>query len=1144
MRVQRWWTGCMLVLVLASGARHGAAQEPLRTVPMRVHSDSPLAPQPDRSQSPLDRLVSVTLRDVTLQSAITTIAKAADVEIVYGSSVVPLQHLVSLYAKNMSVRDALLAVLRGTGATVKVSSKGKITLVKDTSAGETDSQQGRAVRGKITDATTGRPIPGGRAAIKGDPGYVAVANDSGDYAIRNLSPGTYIVVVRALGYAVRTRSVTVAADADVAVDFTLSPSSTFLQEVVTTGATDRRRSEVGNSIAVINADSVVRTMPIRDVTDLLKGRVPGADVLASGGEVGSASRIRIRGVSSLENSNDPIVIVDGVRIDASTTKGIDGNPPAIQNFTNYPPALTRLNNLDPATIESVEVLRGPSAAALYGSDAANGVILIKTKKGTPGPARWSVSGSRGWSRLPEATYPESYYGWGTSLVNPSGPCALVVAPFGGSTVASGQCTQDSVTHFDPLNNPVTSPFSGGTESHANAQVSGGSQQLRYFVSGSYDNQIGILKMPAIYADSLELYRHTTSIPDWQERPNALQSVGVTNTMTSQINDKTVLTLSTAYTHNLHRSAPQGTQSFINGGVQGGAKPYMNGGWSQISPSTDFSTLNTDNADDLLGTLHGEAQPTSWWALRGTVGVDHANQTTQTLTRAGDFPAAPLPGVVTPNSGSKSRYDNATTMTTVDLGTNASASLPGDLVWRTSVGGQAVRDTRSSLFASGTTLLPGSDQINKASTRDGGEAVNATATVGAYVEESLGWLNRRFLTMALRQDYGSTFGTDTKNPLYPKWSASWVLSQEPMFKGVMDRLPLSNVRLRAAFGHAGIQPATQARYRTYSLQNVYLNGATSTSNVAVINTLGNESLVPERSVEFEGGIDVGFWDDRLLIEGTLYSKRTENMLVNIPIPPSFGLGNRDENIGAVRNSGQELTVTARPIDGRSVTWSTMIGASGNRNKLVSLNAQGVPISGVNYHLGYPLFGIWGKAVTGYGDRNGDGFIEPNEVQMTDSTVYLGQNIPKVSLTFNNTLSFLSGRLTLNAMVDYAGGMTQRDQTLISLAQLGYAQGNFDPNATTTEQLLSLYKAASSLGLQTVSWWRLESLALSLMLPTRLAQRVGAHSASLSLMGRNLGLWTNYNGQDPEVNTQLVGDTQTDDGSIPQTRDWLLRIDLGF
>src|SRR5947209_16676219 len=250
-------------------------------------------------------------------------------------------------------------------------------------AGPVSAQQG-SVAGQVTDKSNQQPVAGAVVLVAGT-SLQARTGREGRYSITNVPPGQYQVQVRFIGFATGTQAVTVAAGQPATLDFALTPAAVPLDVVVVsaTGAEQLKR-ELGNNVGTIDAAKITQDASPTNTADLLNSRIPGVEVMQSGGTTGSGSRIRIRGATSLSLRNEPIVVVDGIRIDNTPQAG------SLENFTGGQ-APSRLNDLNPDDIESVEVVKGPSAAALYGTDAANGVIQIRTKQGRPGPTKWSGS---------------------------------------------------------------------------------------------------------------------------------------------------------------------------------------------------------------------------------------------------------------------------------------------------------------------------------------------------------------------------------------------------------------------------------------------------------------------------------------------------------------------------------------------------------------------------------------------------------------------------------------------------------------------------------------------------------------------------------------------------------------------------------
>src|SRR5213078_947033 len=263
------------------------------------------------------------------------------------------------------------------------------------------AQQG-TVGGTVKDATSGNPIVAARVAAVGTSSF-AQTNATGHYVLPGLSPGPVTLRVSAIGYGAATQVVTVTAGEVTAQDFTLALQPYSLDEIVVTATGEQAKREVGNVINSIRADSLVATRPIANMNDLLGAKAPGVDVLA-GNLSGAGSRVRIRGTNSLSLNNEPLYIIDGIRMTAdnnSSSIGIGGTNPS------------RIDDINPEEIESIDVVKGPSAAALYGTAASTGVIIIKTKRGRPGPAQWTAYAEQGFI-TDQNTYPNAYRGWRTT----------------------------------------------------------------------------------------------------------------------------------------------------------------------------------------------------------------------------------------------------------------------------------------------------------------------------------------------------------------------------------------------------------------------------------------------------------------------------------------------------------------------------------------------------------------------------------------------------------------------------------------------------------------------------------------------------------------------------------------------------------
>jgi len=1090
--------------------------------------------------SPLQRLVTLDLRKVTLDEALAEIDRQATLGLSYSPRTVPVDRIVTIRVTNMPASQALDVALKGTNVRVTVGATGQIVLVRDVVV--EDSTTG-AVEGTVLETSTRALVTGATVQISGSKIAQSTKND-GSFHLLSVPAGAHVVRVTRLGYEPRELNVFVTGGKSAKLVVNLTPVSIHLNDVITTATGSQKRLELGNSIATINADSVVRNAPVKNLADLLAARAPGVEVLSTSGSLGAGSRIRVRGLGRVSGNSDPIVIVDGVRMDANYSDYAGGAGTDTKQFNQAAPssvrsaASSRLDDIDPNSIETIEVLKGPSAATLYGSDAANGVIVIKTKSGRAGPARWAFTADRGMMQM-KAKFAEQYQAWGESPVYGSGAaCSL-------QDLVSGACTRiDSVTHFSPLNDSYTTPFTDGRTTTMNAQVSGGTDQMLYFFSGSGTGATGVLTMPKADMALLKQQNNNSPIPDWQMHPNTFSKQSGQARMTSNFGGTGNISFTALATHQLQ--ANMGDNEVVGAALQGSGSKGVNDGWASGStsprPATLFAGQGTSAETRGTVSLNGNWTPSTWFNGRATVGGDYGDRTDNYLAQRGTIVYN------APNTlGQRGRVENNTTVYSADFG--GTVTIPAGDLWKfqTAAGASGQHTYNKLISGNGSNIPPGATTFNSAQTTTLFESFDQNVTASWFIQEMANFRDRLFLTGALQQTAGSSFGDNVEAPVYPKLSLSWLVSQEPFFPQFSA---LSSVRFRFAYGHAGQQPSTTGALRTFSAQSAFLNG--QVVPVATLNSLGNSLLKPERGTEFEGGADLSLFEDRLTIEGTFYRKVTKDALVAPQVPPSFGYPlvlPVQQNVGTVLNTGVEWTINGTPITTTPFTWDFTIGISGNKNRLTKLN-DGVFLSNNGqeaYVVGYPLSGVWTRPILGYRDANGDGIISPNEVAIGDSIQYIGSGVPTHEVSWTNTVGFWNNRFRVTAMLDYQGGLGQYDQGSASASQ--HSRAWMDPSASLESQALVQaywkFPNNSAWGYDaSVSFTRLRELTFSYDLPASWAQKIRASSATLLLMGENLRLWSSYTGADPEVNVNPIRNYYYDSGGMPLTRNWTLRLNLGL
>ncbi|MEO7361630.1 MAG: TonB-dependent receptor, partial [Gemmatimonadaceae bacterium] len=685
--------------------------------------------------------------------------------------------------------------------------------------------------------------------------FGGLTNSDGRVTLVGVPSGSREIRVLRIGYGEQKKIVTVDGSAGQTVEIQMSSVAITLTPVVSTATGQQARKELGNSISTIDAAKVAETSPVSNLSDMLNARAPGVTI-TSGSQAGSGSRVRIRGINSVSLSNEPIYVIDGVRMTSnpgSSAFGTGGN------------GASRVGDLNPEEIENIEVVKGPSAATLYGTDAANGVIVITTKKGRAGAARWSVYGEGG-IIADRNTYPENYSIWGKVNGATSSVSSCVL-----SQISSGACVRDSVTTYTPFRDPDATPLGTGSRSQFGLQVSGGNEVLRYFLSAEKEQETGVLKLPDFEVRRFDSTQ--TPIRDWTDRPNLSNRNSVRANLNAAINPKLDIGVTTnlimvnqRYSLESNATAGLGSQAFggpgykSNGFVSGTGTPLN--GYRAWTPGYTWQEKTSQLATRFIAGANISYRPFSWNVTRLNIGNDYTSRVDDNLLYKGEGP--PLNS--TYRLGFKGNGRAGIRNFSIDAASSADLQATSWMLTKTTVGVQYVEYSFNQNIATGNDLVPGSQTTGGGATKEATEATTSQRTAGLFIEEQLSIRDRLFLTAAARSDQNSAFGTDFQRVIYPKLSASWVISEE-------DFMPqpgwLDNLRLRFAYGASGVQPGPNdaLRYYASAASNVRSTDVTS----AIYAAIGNANLKPERTTEFETGFDLRMFRGHLNVEATYYNK---------------------------------------------------------------------------------------------------------------------------------------------------------------------------------------------------------------------------------------------------------------------------------
>jgi TonB-linked SusC/RagA family outer membrane protein len=982
------------------------------------------------------------------------------------------------------------------------------------------------VRGTVTDSKMGVGISDVQVVVVGTR-RGAVTDAAGRYTLAGVPGATTSLRAQKIGYGPIVKSVTVVAGQTVTADFALTTAVTSLDEVVVTGtpgATEKRT--LGNAVSSIHAADLTEKVPVPNVTELLQGRSAGVNVVSNSGSVGTSATIRIRGAGSLSANSQPIYYIDGIRLNSGAQTSFDNSGSSSQ-------ATSALDAIDPNDIESIEVIKGPAAATLYGADAASGVIQIITKKGKAGrqATQWTARGESGsidWALERPKRY---WYCTDPQIAN---------ATLYPNCAALGASPANRLLIDDPFN--VPGALRTGSVNNYGGSARGGGDRFSYFLSGAHDAENGVLYNNNFLRNSARANLQLSLLDNLNVAVN-------TNFARTSAQEPLSDNSSNSILRNAYRDRPSG--------------PYP---WQ-----AQFRGLGPDQSNQydnevrteryILGTTV-EYEPLSWFHNRLNAGVDINNQTSQLFYGIDTTGRAPFGSTV--SNGYISYLLPTTHQWTVDYAGTANATLPRDMTSAFSVGVQYARQQIDSYRATGQGLVANSlNLVGSAATTTADQTFLEQKSLGTYVQELLGWRNRLFVTGAVRVDNNSAFGSNFKFVTYPKASVSYVISDEPFF-----HLPhVDQLKLRAAWGEAGNAPQPFSAVRAFSAIQTAIGDVAV--NALQPQAYGNPDLRAETGREVELGFDLNALTGRFGAEFTFYNKQTKDALVAVPAPPSSGFvaagngstGTYLANLGQISNSGLELTLTANPLSLQRLNWESVLTMSTNHNKLVSFGTGFNDISFTTFGAiqrfsqGYPLGAYWAKDVVR--DASGVPVLTNGNVSL-DTLKYLGPSSPTREASFANTFT-LFRNFRLYGYLDYKGGFYLFDGIKYVNDRLDQNTAPVnDPNFDPVQRQV-LLSGATLPDIVRADFVKLREISLGYSLPQALASRLRASSATFTLSARNLKIWklNGYPGLDPEVsfsngtsgtpgvaaNPQTLFD-RTDYASIPMLRRLSASLNLTF
>ncbi len=945
--------------------------------------------------------------------------------------------------------------------------------------------QNGTVTGSVRDAVSQAPLAGAQISIAGTT-LGMLTNNVGRYLLVNVPAGEQTVRVDLIGYGSTELTVTVPAGGAATADFNIRQDAIALEGVVVTGtAGQARRREVGNSISQVVAEDIQYTA-VTDFGDVLQGRTTGIQVNDHSGQVGAASQIRLRGNNSLQQGNNPLIYVDGVRLENNPIGSDDEG-------AQTPSAFDMIN---PADIERMEVIKGPAATTLYGTEASSGVIQIFTKRGVAGAPAWTASVEQGLSVMP-------HQGPGVD-VNPSGLFLNTCRDPGILNHQTGEMGVD-----EPGCPESGSWFRNARHQVYNLSVRGGGQNATYFVSGQYGDRQGVVD------------------------PQGADNYNVRANITFQPAEGFNVQLNSSYARRNITWIPNGNNAsglYLN--VLRGDRGYTPGNDDSLVLENEILT----HLDQYVTSLSVGWAPNSMFSHRMNVGIDYTSSDFIDFKGWGFYEEATGDREIDQQFDRNLTFDYSGTFSYSPLN-----NVTSDFSW----GGQVYEEFNytmngfDELFAG-----PGEQVLGDGNNPRVFENRIIERSGGFFLQEVLGLNDKLFLTGGIRWDGFSTFGEGFGLAAYPKLQAAYTVSDEEFFPFDWTE----TFKLRAAWGQSGKAPGAFDAKRTYEATS-----ADEQVPAVIIANLGNSDLGPEVSTELEYGADASFLNGRLIVEFTAFDQTTRDALICVQEAPSGGTEECTwRNLGEVKNWGTETMINFVPVRTDNLEWDIGVNFTTNDSEITDLG----PLEdlGTSRQLGFPLWIRWDDTLTNPDaigelpdyEKGNIGNLFPTETvglntrltlwrSLTIDLVGEGQYgmVRPIGIAYQNVRRRVWPGDGCPAIQDMYYSL--RGSGSSRVAQMGLP-------ASDIARCIGPY---SDQGMWTdlADFFKIRSASITYRLPDGMVP--GARSAQIGVAGKNLMTWTNYRGLDPEANDNGFGDsTPNEYYNMAPPRIFILNLSVNF
>lgn len=1065
--------------------------------------------------------ITLNMQQTEIEKVLNKIEKKGEFRFLYNYDLTSLKKKVDVSFYNSDLKTVLQRLFAGTDLTYKLLENNLIVVMAGGGV-----KQAIRITGTVT-GPSGEPLTGVSVQVKGGTTGTSTGN-KGEYTLTADENAT--LVFSYIGYSDKE----VAVNGKNVINVQLAAAEKKLDEVVVIGYGSQRRKDLTGAVSTVTAADIANR-PIVDAGEALQGKAAGVTVVSNSGKPGAGLTIRVRGSSSISAGNDPLYVVDGI-------------------------PMTDISSFSANDIESISILKDAASASIYGTRAANGVVVITTKKGVAGKSRISVNAYAGISsttKMLSVLNGKQYQDYANELNFP------VVA------------VTDSMVNANNVNWPKE-VFQNGNQQSYEISAAGGTEKTQHYISVNYLNQKGIVK-PAAFDRLTGRINLTTKANNWL---TFITSTVLSHSHTYGVKDNfgvasggvVLSALETPFT--VPKYEPDGRIGYNH--LKGWANPYgaIYGGYTHFY------------SDRLLSNLGADVKLLKGLVFQSRFGLDYQDIQARSFTDP----------FLTSDIATTNPSDHSQTTTTI-LTWLSEQTLNYTATWGRShfsaLAGWTAQDAHTNSVTIGGSHLANEYRLLPWETsflldsihRLGTTAVDEWALISYLGRISYDFDGKYLFQANLRSDNSSKFRPGNRTAVFPSFSAGWRISGEEFMKKFDF---ISELKLRAGWGQNGNQEGIGS-YAYLPLYNITVSND-STNGSPTPSTTAPMNLTWEKSTQTDIGLDATFLNGRISFSGDFYIKKTKDILWGVPLPAQSGYKNAPINGATMQNIGEEFLVSTRNIVNGDFRWSTDFTISFNRNKVtgllfginnspsygdVTLNGAGTPQHAISLATGYGLGEYYGYIARGVDPATGHELYQTNADTLSDnpnpsSRRFIGNAQPKFTYGMTNNVSYKNFDLTVFIQGSqgnkiYNVGRMEAESMLNSANQSADILRRWRKKGDVTD-IPGVGWANNSListrFLENGSYLRFKTITLAYRFNQKLIDKIGLSAASIYVSANNLITITSYKGFDPEVNSTgnpiVVNPNGTastdndarnislglDNGAYPQSKIFLVGLNISL